>query len=70
MGLGPWTSITEAEYAEMEAEIERLRTALADADKAMAEITKNDEEGEFTLNYRATRAAEIAHIWRVRHCIQ
>jgi hypothetical protein len=59
MGLGPWTSITEAEYAEMEAEIERLRTALADADKAMAEITKNDEEGEFTLNYRA-----------IRHCIQ
>jgi len=47
--------------------LERSYEALAEAEKAMNEIAKNDEEGEYTLEHRATRAAELAHAWRLRY---
>jgi uncharacterized protein YciW len=60
-------AVTRGQIEHLIAERERMREALDAAETAMAEIAQDDEEGEFTLARRATRAAELAHMWLLRH---
>lgn len=48
-------------------EIDAMRAALVDAQRMAREIARHDEEGQYTLEYRAVRAAELACSWLARH---